>query len=85
MVTALGAINTERPKITAASIKERFPGKSTGNADPKAMQLKIMANGRPEAWRARMGRHTKGETRPEAFRFSKYTGVNWLDKLSVKG
>ena len=25
------------------------------------MQLKIMANGRPEAWRARMGRQTRGD------------------------
>lgn len=38
-----------------------FPGNSTGSADPKAMQVKIMANGRPEAWRARIARHTKGE------------------------
>ncbi len=62
MVTALGAIKTERPKIIAASNKEKFPGNSTGSADPKAMQVKIKANGRPEAWRVKMGRHTKGET-----------------------
>ena len=62
MVMALGAIKTERPKIIAASNKEIFPGNTTGSADPKEMQVKIMANGRPEAWRARIVRQTKGET-----------------------
>lgn len=28
---------------------------------------------------------TKGETRPEVFRYKKGTGVNWQDKLTVKG
>ena len=61
LVTALGAMKTERPKTTAEISNDRLPGQSTGRAEPSAMQLRIIARGTPDAWCARMGRQTNGE------------------------
>ena len=61
LVTALGAMKTDRPNTTAEISNDRVPGQITGIAEPMAMQLRIIAKGRPEAWRAKSGRHTIGE------------------------
>ena len=61
MVTALGAINTDNPNITADISSEVLPGQSTGRADPVAIPVKINAKGMPDAWRANIGRQIIGE------------------------
>jgi hypothetical protein len=54
-------MKTDRPNTTAEISSDRFPGQITGIADPMAIPLRIIAKGRPEAWRAKSGRHTIGE------------------------
>ena len=61
LVTALGAINTDKPNTTAEISNEKVPGHMTGKADPTPMLVKINANGSPDAWRANIGRQTNGE------------------------
>ena len=61
LVPAPGSMKTEIPKTTADTITTGPFGSTTGSAVPMATHTMIKAIGRPEAWRARTRRHTKGE------------------------
>ena len=54
-------MKTDRPNTTADTSNTGPLGSTTGSAEPMAMQVRIKAKGRPEAWRTSTGRHTKGE------------------------